>query len=116
MGRGQGRPPAPAAAAAAAAAAAVVAPWSVNDVGADKHVLTPAAEAKYKEWKQIVNSNVSPWDAANALGDSNYEKLRGLNPPHFSFRIGKKDRVMLTLSGHQVNVLKIGSHKYHQLG
>ncbi len=80
--------------------------FTVNDSKAEENTMKPAQETKYKQWKKLILAGSHPKDAAEEIGDSNYETVSG----GYTIRLSQEHRVFFTISGNAVTVKQIGGH------
>ncbi|AYA40499.1 hypothetical protein HZS38_08770 [Xenorhabdus nematophila] len=90
--------------------------WEVDDKKALKNIdpgLSETALMNYNSWvNNIRNGGLHPKEAAEAIGDANYKRMKGTskNVQQFEIRLNGSDRVSFILDKDTVYVLQIGGH------
>ncbi|TCT31543.1 YoeB-like toxin of type II toxin-antitoxin system [Providencia alcalifaciens] len=72
----------------------------------------PSAMRKYNEWRRLIaNYGYNPRTAAEHVGDTNPERLRGNT---FSIRLTQEHRVVYSIQGNNITVHSVGGHYVRQ--
>ncbi len=93
--------------------------WTVDDsnqrilYNKGRHVdVPPAAMAKYYAWRKAIMDGNHPKNAAEKVGDMNYEELLGTFRGTYTIRLAQEHRVAFEIRKtlNQVIIISIGGH------